>query len=266
MDINPVKRALAERRASIGCWLTLASPANAELLAHCGFDWLLVDQEHGPGGSDALLQQLRAIDAARGQGSRVGVIVRVAGHDPEQVKQAMDSGAPCLMFPTVDSAEQARHLAAAMRYPEGDNGGCRGIAGIVRAARYGLDSRYLAEANAQAATIVQIETARGVEQARAIARVDGVDCLFIGPADLSFGLGHPGDLAHPRVRAAIDEVLAAAAEAGKACGIFAASADQAQQFRRAGFHLIGLHSDAAWLARGARAALAEYRAEHRPGG
>ena len=259
MHANPVKIALAERRPSIGCWLTLASPANAELLAHCGFDWLLIDQEHGPAGTEVLLQQLRAIDAARAHGATPGVVVRLPAHDPALVKQAMDSGVASLMFPAVETAEQARRLVGAMRYPLGDDGGSRGIAGIVRAARYGLDPDYIACANEQACAIVQIETPKGVEQARAIARVDGVDCLFVGPADLSFGLGHPGDLEHPRVRAALDEVLAAAAEAGKACGMFALSAGQAAQFREAGFHMISLHSDAAWLARGARAALAEYR-------
>lgn len=255
-----VKNSLLSRQPSVGCWLVQASAANAEALAHCGFDWLLVDQEHAPNTTGELLDQLRAIDAARSHGARVDVVVRIAGHDAAAVKTAMDCGAATLMFPCVEDAQQARALVREMRYPEAGNGGLRGVAGIVRAARYGLDARYVAEANRHACTIVQIETPGGVEQAAAIAAVDGVDCLFIGPADLSFGLGHPGDLEHPVVREALDHVRAAADAAGKALGVFALDAAQCLRFREAGFHMIALHSDLAWLTRGARAALAQVRA------
>jgi 2-dehydro-3-deoxyglucarate aldolase len=260
MSAPSLKNSLLARQPSVGCWLVQSSAANAEALAHCGFDWLLIDQEHAPNTTADLLAQLRAIDAARAHGARVDVVARMPGHDPAAIKTAMDCGAASLMFPNVENAQQAQDLARAMRYAQRGNGGQRGVAGIVRAARYGLDDTYIAEANQHACTIVQIETPRGVDQAAAIAAVEGVDCLFVGPADLSFGLGHPGDLEHPVVREAIDHVRAAADAAGRALGMFAASPQQWLQWRRAGFHMIALHSDVAWLTRGASAALAEVRA------
>lgn len=255
-----VKNSLLSRQPSVGCWLVQGSAANAEALAHCGFDWLLIDQEHAPNATAELLAQLRAVDAARAHGAGVDVVVRIAGHDTAAIKTAMDCGAANLMFPNVDSAQQAEALVRAMRYPQAGNGGQRGVAGIVRAARYGLDAAYIGQANRHACTVVQIETPRGVDAAAAIAAVDGVDGLFIGPADLSFSLGQPGDLEHPLVREALAHVRAAADAHGKALGMFALDAAQALHFRRAGFHMIALHSDVAWLTRGARGALAEYRA------
>ncbi len=260
MSHASLQHALRARQPSVGCWLVQASAANAEALAYCGFDWLLIDQEHAPNTSADLLAQVRAIDAARAHGACVSVVARMPGHEPGPIRTAMDCGVSNLMFPAVESAAQARAVASAMRYPLDGNGGRRGVAGVVRAARYGLDDGFLAAANQQACTIVQIETAQGVRNAREIAAVAGVDCLFIGPADLGASLGHPGDPAHPAVREALAAVRAAADAAGKALGMFALDAQQALQYRREGFHMIALHSDLAWLTRGARAALEPWRA------
>jgi 2-dehydro-3-deoxyglucarate aldolase len=256
---NLVKRSLIRRECSIGCWLMLSSPAAAEALAHCGFDWLLIDQEHAPNDTGDVIHHLRAIDAARSRGAEVEAVVRVAAHDPMLVKRAMDAGARTIIFPTVEDEAQARQAVRSTRFPAGDNGGIRGIAGIVRAGTYGLDPDYVSRANDEASVIVQIETAAGVAHADAIAAVDGVDCLFIGPADLSSSLGHAGNPSHPTVREAMRNVCEAAARAGKAAGIFALSVDEALACRDWGFQMISLHSDVAWITRAARAAVGDFR-------
>jgi 2-dehydro-3-deoxyglucarate aldolase len=146
-----------------------------------------------------------------------------------------------------------------MRYPQHGNGGARGVAGIVRAARFGLAADYLRTANEAACTIVQIESAAAVESAAGIAAVDGVDALFVGPADLAASLGHLGDSRHADVQRAIDRVAAAAAAQGKAAGIFAGSAAEAREYATRGFSLVALAADVVWLLAGARQALAAAR-------
>jgi 2-dehydro-3-deoxyglucarate aldolase len=146
-----------------------------------------------------------------------------------------------------------------MRYPQQGNGGARGVAGIVRAARFGLDAGYLRGANDAACTIVQIESAAGVAAGADIAAVDGFDALFVGPADLAASLGHLGDSRHAEVQRAIDRVAAAARAHGKAAGIFAASAEEAREYAGRGFTLVALAADVVWLLSGARQALAAAR-------
>jgi len=146
-----------------------------------------------------------------------------------------------------------------MRYPQQDNGGARGVAGIVRAARFGLDTDYVPTANAAACTIVQIESAAAVAASDGIAAVEGVDALFVGPADLAASLGHLGDSRHAEVQQAIDRVLAAAKRQGKAAGISAGSAAEAREYATRGFTLVSLAADVVWLLAAAREALATAR-------
>jgi 2-dehydro-3-deoxyglucarate aldolase len=186
-------------------------------------------------------------------------IVRVTDNTAWLAKRALDAGSPTLLFPMVDSAGQARRAVAAMRYPQHGNGGVRGVAGIVRAARFGLAADYLHAANAAACTIVQIESAAGVEAAVQIAAVDGVDALFVGPADLAASLGHLGDSGHAQVQQAIDRVASAAKAQGKAAGIFAGSSAEACDYAARGFTLVALAADVVWLLAGARQALAAAR-------
>lgn len=255
---NPIKAALATRRTTLGCWLTLTSAAVAEALAHCGFDWLLIDAEHAPNGAQQVAEQLRAIDAARAHGARAAAVVRVTSNDAALVKRAMDCGAQTLMFPSVDTADAARRAVASMRFPSDGNGGTRGLAGLVRAGRYGLDASYAVHANDNACAIVQIESAKAVDNVDAIAAVEGVDCLFIGPSDLAASLGHLNDGAHLDVADAIARVVASARRAGKAVGIFAVDAQDARRRQAAGIDFIALHSDVAWLTRGAQGAIAAF--------
>jgi 2-dehydro-3-deoxyglucarate aldolase len=254
--VNLLKQKLSRREFTPGCWLTLGSPAVAEALAHCGFDWLLIDAEHGPNDVQDVLAQLQAIDAARGNGAVVQAVVRVPWNDAVLVKRVMDCGAQSVMFPAVESAVEAARAVAATRYPQDGNGGVRGVAGIVRAGRYGLDRDYVGGANREACVLVQIETARGVENVGEIAATEGVDCLFVGPADLAASMGHLGDSAHPEVQGAIARVNAVCAQAGKACGIFAADAESAKRHGAAGMHFVALGADGVLLVRAARAALA----------
>ncbi|MDE2430803.1 MAG: 2-dehydro-3-deoxyglucarate aldolase [Burkholderiales bacterium] len=253
-----MKQNLRPRNAMIGCWITLASPAVAEAIAHCGFDWLLVDAEHAPNDTGDIAAQLRAIDAACANGASVSVAVRVPVNDATLVKRAMDCGAQTIMFPTIETVEEAKAAIASMRFPQNGNGGVRGVAGLVRAGRYGLDREYVGNANQNACAVLQIETREGLHNIEEIAALDGADCLFIGPADLSASLGHLGQADHPEVQNAIAHILQVCTQAGKAAGIFAASVEDAARYRDIGFSLISLHSDVAWLTRGAMHALTDY--------
>jgi 2-dehydro-3-deoxyglucarate aldolase len=250
---------LATGKPQFGCWLSLASPAAAEALSFAGFDFLVVDQEHSPADTMDAIGLLQAID-----NGTAAPVVRVTENRPALVKRAMDGGAPNVIFPSVNDAAEARLAASAMRYPQWvagcSNGGQRGVAGVVRAARYGFDADYLARANEAAFTIVQIETAAGLANAEAIAAVEGVDALFVGPADLAANLGHLGHSDHPEVQAAIARVLQVARASGKAAGIFALTAESARAAAGQGFALVAVAADIVWLARGARDALAAARA------
>lgn len=260
---NPVKEALRAGTTTTGTWLTLGSPAVAEALAHCGFDWLVVDLEHAPNNPASGVEQLRAIDAARAGGGHAEAIVRLAENDPVLAKRAMDIGARTLIFPNVNSADEAEAAVRSMRYPQDGNGGVRGVAGLVRAGRYGLDPLYVKNANEHVCTIVQIESRAAVENAAAICAVEGVDCVFLGPSDLAASLGHLGDIRHPAVVEAMRSVVAKAREAGKAAGVFANDADHAKLFLEWGITFIGLHSDVRWLCQGAKQEMGWLAAEHR---
>ena len=251
---NPIKKRLAAGEPLFGCWLTLASPLVAEALACAGFDFLVVDGEHSPADSMDTVALLQAIAAGGSE-----PIVRVTDNANWLAKRALDAGSPTLLFPMVGSADEARRAVAAMRYPQQGNGGARGVAGIVRAARFGLAADYVRTANEAACTIVQIEAAAAVEAAGEIAAVDGVDALFVGPADLAASLGHLGDSRHPEVQQAIDRVAAAARSRGRAAGIFAGSAAEARDYAARGFTLVALAADVVWLLAGARQALATAR-------
>ena len=254
---NPLKQRLKEADPLFGLWLSLGSDAAAEALAHAGFDWLLIDMEHAPIDSADVTSQLRAIAAAHLPSEPV---VRLPASEGWLVKRVLDAGARTLMFPNIESAEEAAHAVRLTQYPTPDAlDGLRGVAGAVRAGSYGMRRDYVQTANAQIATIVQIESARAVHDVEKIAATPGVDCLFIGPADLAASLGHLGDSKHPEVQAAMSHVVAAANKAGIATGIFALDAASARQYRDAGFRFIALAADVMWLVRATRQALQEVR-------
>ncbi len=236
------ERAL-QREVLAGTWLNLGSSVTAEIAGRAGFDWLLIDLEHGSGDEAHLLGQLQAIGATEAVG-----IVRIAWNEAPRVKRALDLGPGGIMIPYVNTAEEARRAVAAMRYPPE---GVRGAARFTRAAGFSQDfDHYFAEANANLLTVVQIETPQAITQVEEIAAVNGVDVLFVGPLDLSVGLGIPQQYTHPDFRAALLRVSAAARSANKAAGILLASADQIAPTVADGFTFLAVGSDGGMVAAG----------------
>jgi 4-hydroxy-2-oxoheptanedioate aldolase len=198
---NTFKAALKSgERAQIGLWLGLTDPICAEISAGAGFDWLLIDGEHAPNDIRSILAQLQAIAPYP-----VHPVVRPVAGDVQLIKRLLDIGVQTLLIPMVESAEQARHLVAAMRYPPA---GIRGVgATLARASQWSRVTNYLHEANDQMCLLVQVETLQGLHNLDAIAAVEGVDGVFIGPSDLSAALGHLGEPGHPDVQMAIDNAI-----------------------------------------------------------
>lgn len=236
------ERAL-QREVLAGTWLNLGSNVTAEIAGRAGFDWLLIDLEHGSGDEAHLLGQLQAIGATDAVG-----IVRIPWNEAPRVKRTLDLGPSGIMIPYVNTAEEARQAVAAMRYPPQ---GVRGAARFTRAAGFSQEfDRYFAESNANLLTIVQIETPQAVAQVEEIAAIEGVDVLFVGPLDLSVGLGIPQQYTHPEFRAALLRVSEAARKANKAAGILLAAADQIAPTVADGFTFLAVGSDGGMVAAG----------------
>jgi 2-dehydro-3-deoxyglucarate aldolase/4-hydroxy-2-oxoheptanedioate aldolase len=229
-----------------GTFLNLGSAGAAEVCALAGFDWLLVDLEHGAGGEDGLVAQLLA-GAAHG----VSVLARVESSERIRVGHVLDLGAAGVMFPRLDTPAQVRDAIAHLWYPpEGD----RGIAGYNRARQFGGDMRDNVSVNESLLGIVQIETAPALENVVEIASIPGVDVLFVGPSDLSMALGIPGQFDHPTLLDAFDAVVAAARDAGVAAGILAVTPNRVGPLAERGFTFIGVGSDSSLLRSAAQAA------------
>ncbi|PSJ22595.1 4-hydroxy-2-oxoheptanedioate aldolase [Halomonas sp. ND22Bw] len=237
---NRFKQAIAEQHPQIGLWLGLANGYCAELAANAGFDWLLLDGEHAPNDLNSLLAQLQAVAAYP-----VQPIVRPPVGDTALIKQYLDLGVQTLLVPMVDSADQARELVRAMRYPPE---GVRGVgSALARASRWNSISGYLDQADEQMCLLVQIESREGLENLDEIAAVDGVDGVFIGPADLSASLGHRGNPGHPDVQAAIEDGIARIQRAGKAAGILSANRELAQRYLDLGCLFVAVGVDTSLL-------------------
>ncbi|AEB82935.1 aldolase/citrate lyase family protein [Alicycliphilus denitrificans] len=235
---NTFKHALASGQAQIGLWCTLASPYAAELVAGSGFDWLLLDTEHTPADVPLVLQQLQAVAAEPRHRSHP--VVRAAWNDTVLIKRLLDIGAQTLLLPFVQNADEARAAVAAMRYAPR---GIRGMGGTMRASHYGRDVDYVRDAEGELCLLVQVETAEALAQIEAIAAVDGVDGIFIGPADLSASMGHPGNAGHPEVRAAIDDAIRRIRTAGKAPGILMVDGARARECIALGAQFVAVGMD-----------------------
>ena len=235
---------LREPTPHFGTWLSIGSPVIAELAAEIGFDWLLFDLEHGCGSEAALFPQLQAI-----RGSGTAAIVRVGAPHPDLVLRALDWGADGLMVPHISSAAEAEACVQAAHYPP------RGRRGLSRSARaYGYGVRWPADPKSIPTPLLmaQIETIEGVEHARAIAKVQGIDVLFVGPADLNFDLQARPALAEHTYATCLQLVATAAAEAGKACGILVRTAADLQSAQNLGYRWLAMGSDLAVLREGFR--------------
>jgi 2-keto-3-deoxy-L-rhamnonate aldolase RhmA len=251
---NRVKRELRAGRRTAGAWLSLCSPIAAEIAGDAGFDWLLIDMEHGPGDYQTLLGQLQALS-----GSPTTPLVRVQGNDPAVIKRVLDLGAQGVMIPLVGNRRESEAAVRACKYPPE---GIRGVAGSHRAAGFGrFSGDYWKRANGEILVIVQIETPEAVQEIDDIVAVSGVDVAFIGPADLSAALGHLGDPKHPDVQAAIARVEGAAKRAGVALGTISRNADEAAALYGQGYQMVTLGSDASFVAQGAAAAVKSFGAD-----
>jgi 2-keto-3-deoxy-L-rhamnonate aldolase RhmA len=236
-----------------GSFSTLGSPVAAEILARAGFDWLIIDLEHGAATESDLLANLLAVGT-----TGAAALVRPQSGERLRVGRALDLGAHGLMIPRMDTAAQVAEAVSFMRYPPD---GTRGLALSTRGA--GLGERAHADVpavNAQITGVIQIESPSAVEDAAAIAAIDGVDVLFVGPTDLSHSLGVPGRFDDPRYLDAISHVATVAEAAGKAAGILLYDVTAVARHRDLGFRFIGLGADGGFIASGARSMLASARA------
>lgn len=258
MPVNAFKAALARGESRIGLFLGLANAYTAEVVATAGFDWLLIDGEHGPNDLRSILAQLQALAPYP-----VSPVVRTVDHDSARIKQLLDGGVQTLMVPMVENAAQAAALVRAMRYPPA---GIRGVGtAMARAARWNGVGDYFARADGEMCLIVQIESVAALANLPEILAVPGVDAVFVGPSDLAASMGHLGNPGHPEVRAAVSRALGQIAGAGKAAGVFSADPAAAAAYREEGatFLLVGVD---ALLLRNAAVALAARFQEAGQGG
>ena len=250
---NTLKAALATKTVQMGLWMNLVSPIAAEALSGTGFDGLLIDGEHGPNDIPTILAQVQAI------GSRTSVVVRPPVGEVRMIKQLLDLGVQTILVPMIESTDHAAQMVKAMHYPPV---GMRGVgATIARASDYGRITDYITTANDQTCLILQIESRAGLAALPEILKLDGVDGVFIGPADLAADMGYPGNAAAPEVQATIDSTLAAIMASGKSAGILTFDAKVAQRYAAMGVTFLGIGSDVAVLVKAMTATLQAARAE-----
>lgn len=238
-------------RPLAGMWVCSGSPLVAEICAGAGLDWLLIDTEHSPNSLESTLAQLQAVAAYA-----VTPLVRAPIGEVVMVKQLLDLGAQNILIPMVSSAEHAREMVAAVRYPPR---GVRGVgSALARAGRWNRVEDYLADADRHVSLFVQIETVAGVDAAAEIAAVDGVDGVFVGPSDLAASMGLLGQQSHPDIVAAVLRAFEGVRSAGKPVGVNAFDPAVAEGYLQAGASFVLVGADVALLARGSEALAARY--------
>ncbi len=249
VPVNTVKAALAAGKRQTGLWIAMAHATSAEIAGKAGFDFCLIDGEHSPNDIPIILDQVRAISLGSAQPA-----VRVPVFDPRLIKQVLDIGVQTIIVPMIDTAEQAAEVVASTRYAPA---GFRGVgAAMARASTYGEVTDMLTTANDEICVIVQCETQTSVANIDAIAAVEGVDAVFVGPGDLSADMGVPGQTAHPDVEATIRHAFDRINAAGKAVGIISFSPDKVREYVDWGARFVAVGGDVAILAKGIRDAAA----------
>jgi 4-hydroxy-2-oxoheptanedioate aldolase len=229
-----------------GCWLNLGSPVSAEIVGQSGFDWVLIDLEHGAGDMTMLYQQLQALSACP-----VTPLVRVDHLSGPKVQQILDFGALGIMFPQIRNAEEALQAAGMMYYPPR---GTRGMAKMTRASGFGSKfDEYYSTLNQRLINIIQIETLESLHHLDAIAGIEDVDVLFVGPSDLSMALGIFEQFNHRDFLKALDKIAEAASKAGKVCGTLLLDVNNYELYSSRGYRFIASGADSAFVAKGARA-------------
>ncbi len=233
--VNPFKAQLASGQRSIGLWMSLCDPYLAEVVARAGFDWVLIDGEHAPNDLAAIVRQLQVLEP------HVAPVVRLPMNEPWLIKQVLDAGVQSLLAPMVNTAEQARALVRAMRYPPD---GIRGVgyhAG--RASRFNAVPDYAVTANAQMCLVVQIESAEGFSNIEEILAVEGVDAAFVGPSDLAADMGYLHDPNGAEMQARVAEALGRIKAAGKPAGIIDGPDEAIERHFASGAQFVAVGAD-----------------------
>lgn len=241
MEINKnlFKQAVKERKLQIGLWSSMCSNLSAEIIAYSGFDWILLDTEHSPNEIPDLLSQLQAM-----KGGTATPVVRASWNDTVQIKRILDIGAQSILLPYVQNAEEAKRAVQAVRYPPN---GVRGVAAGSRASNFGRVNNYATKADSEICLLVQVETRSALQELEAIASVEGIDGVFIGPGDLSASLGHIGNIPHPETQAALKDAAERLAKVGKASGILTGIEAEAKRYIEWGYNFVAVGTDTSLL-------------------
>lgn len=227
-----------------GCWANMGSPVSAEIIGRAGFDWVLIDLEHGAGNDVVMYQQLQALES-----TQATPIVRIDELSRPKAQRILDAGAPGIMFPRIENPEEADLAVRMMYYPSRGN---RGMAKVVRATGFGKNANeYIANIEKNIVGIIQIETINAVTQVDAIASIDGVDVLFIGPSDLSLALNIFGQFNHPVYQQAIKDVANAAKKHQKVSGVLLQDISEYEMYHQYGYRFIACGADSSFVAKGA---------------
>jgi len=248
---NNFKRAIAAGQQQLGLWSSLSSNYTVEVIAGAGYDWLLIDTEHSPNDLESVLTQLQAVAPYS-----THPIVRVAWNDTVLIKRYLDAGAQSLLVPFVQNADEARAAVAATRYPPM---GVRGVAGTTRANRFGRVPNYARRAHEELCVLLQVETKQALDNIEEICAVEGVDGVFVGPADLHASLGYPGETGNPAVVPMIEDAIRRIRKAGKAPGVLTSAEAEVRRYIEAGCLFTAVGSDVGVLVRGTEQLLAKYR-------
>jgi 4-hydroxy-2-oxoheptanedioate aldolase len=253
MDLpqNGFKRALKAGTPQIGLWSSLSSNYTVEVIAGAGFDWILLDTEHSPADLENLLTQLQAAAPYPAH-----AVVRVPWNDMVTMKRVLDIGAQSLLVPYVSTDEEAKKAVSYTRYPPA---GVRGVAGTTRATRFGRVKDYAKRAHQEICVLVQVETQAALDNIEAICGIEGIDGVFIGPADLHASMGYPGEIANPKVKPLIDDAIRRIRKCGRAPGILTPSEGDARHWLECGALFVAVGADVGILARGAEALAAKFK-------
>ena len=253
MDLpaNTFKRALKAGKVQIGLWCSLSSHYAIELVAGSGFDWLLLDTEHSPNDLESVLTQLQAAAPYP-----THPVVRVPWNDMVTIKRFLDIGAQSILIPYVQNAEEAKAAVAHTRYPPA---GVRGVAGGTRATRFARVRDYARRAHEEICVLVQVETQTALDNLEKIAAVEGVDGVFIGPADLHASLGYTGETNNPKVMPVVDDAIRRIRKAGKAPGILTGVEADARRWLDCGGQFVAVGVDTGVLARGTESLAAKFK-------
>jgi 4-hydroxy-2-oxoheptanedioate aldolase len=252
IPVNEFKRRILAGQPQIGLWSSLCSNVSVEIIAGSGFDWILIDTEHVPNEPPMVLSQLQAA-----VGGTATPIVRVAWNDAVLIKRHIDIGVQTFLVPFVQNSEEARRAVAATRFPQ--FGGVRGYTAMSRANNFGRVTEYHRRAQEEICVLVQVETRAALERVEAIAAVEGVDGIFIGPGDLSADMGFVGNPSHPSVLETIAKTIERIKAAGKAPGILTSVESEIQRWLGIGALFIAVGSDVGILARGSEALASKYK-------